>query len=622
MISIALVGYAFSACTLSATVDPNSKCVEDTNGFSTLDADSDGDIPISLVISTKGETIDAFSVTHPATSSTLSDELTANGRYILACPQVAGKKTVRMTITRPADLTAFGGEWVQLFPKDSWSNVTNEYEPFTFNNFGAKIPLQEFRATTTGLLDDAPNVGTLDVFMEVSDEGDYEVKYGNPSLMSNDKWVAVEFKSTLLRVGAPWADCTASSLDTFSYSVGSIMPVLYGHPNLHSIALKSGFPSYDDVVTELTGVTVPVKVVLEIFNAGTTSYTSSSVDGQCYKAGNSCPEAHAMCKAEYCEMDVWAQIIADLKGASPGKVTVLGSIDSSTSTSAYDDLDVDGYYVLGADGSSSSTYTAVFTIYDGSSSPHLINGVPRDVANSQSGTYEVEFTGTELTIVDQGSDDWCYLLTVCDQAVPLSNDWAGYACTSSDTTPSRTIDVTPYCGGPATDKVTVSAIGAPLFDESKVDDATVYVTLASSDIGIWNPFSWYPYVSPSKWAAIVTDATNQAAVAELFDRGYGWVYLTSESGFDTASTMNTAVLDAIEGTSTTRRLQERGLEASEPYWGCDDTLFECKPICVKKTGVVATKVSDTLCAGAPMDQCSCKCFHDAQWTCEGNAVVC
>ena len=23
-----------------------------------------------------------------------------------------------------------------------------------------------------------------------------------------------------------------------------------------------------------------------------------------------------------------------------------------------------------------------------------------------------------------------------------------------------------------------------------------------------------------------------------------------------------------------------------------------------------------------MDQCSCKCFHEAQWTCEGSSVVC
>ena len=45
-------------------------------------------------------------------------------------------------------LTEFGGEWVQAFPKDSWENITNAYEPFTFNDFGSKIPLQEFRPTT------------------------------------------------------------------------------------------------------------------------------------------------------------------------------------------------------------------------------------------------------------------------------------------------------------------------------------------------------------------------------------------------------------------------------------------------------------------------------------------
>ena len=72
-----------------------------------------------------------------------------------------------------------------------------------------------------------------------------------------------------------------------------------------------------------------------------------------------------------------------------------------------------------------------------------------------------------------------------------------------------------------------------------------------------------------------------------------------------------------------RRLQEsRGLTASEPFWGCDDTLFECKPICMKQMGPVTTKVADTLCAAAPLDQCSCKCLHSAQWTCEDSAVVC
>jgi hypothetical protein len=162
----------------------------------------------------------------------------------------------------------------------------------------------------------------------------------------------VEFKSTLLRVGDPWADCTGSTLAAPSYSVGSIMPVLFGGPNVNSIALKAGFPSYDEVIAELSGVSVPVKVVLEVFNAEKTSYTSSAVDSQCYKAGNACPENHAVCKPEYCEMDVWASIIAGFKGSSsPGMVTVLGSVDSSTKKSDYDDLDMDGFYLVDTDGS-------------------------------------------------------------------------------------------------------------------------------------------------------------------------------------------------------------------------------------------------------------------------------
>jgi len=103
------------------------------------------------------------------------------------------------------------------------------------------------------------------------------------------------------------------------------------------------------------------------------------------------------------------------------------------------------------------------------------------------------------------------------------------------------------------------------------------------------------------------------------------VYLTSESGFDTASSLTGAVTSALEGT---RRLEQassssgRRLQAASPSWGCDDTLFECKPICIQQMGAVSTKVADSLCAAEPMDQCSCKCLHAAQWVCEGEEVVC
>jgi len=529
MLSFALFGAALANCGLPLSIDPLGACVLDEKGFPSLDADG-ASIPISLEISMKAATTDAFKVNHPATAGSLTDATATDSRYVLACKQVKGLKTVKMSVTRPKELTAFGGEWVQLFPKDSWKNVTNEYEPFTFNEYGAKIPV--FRATTNGLTDDAEKEEVLHVFMEVSEEGDYEVMYGNPKIIGSnsgdDKWVAVQFRSTLLRVGTPWAECADATLGDAEYTVGSIMPILFGGPNLNSIALAEGEPNYLDVISELSGVTVPVKIVLEIFNKDKTSYTDSSASyGVCYKAGNACPEGHSVCKAEYCEMDVWKMLIASFKAA--GNVTVLGSIDSAATEALYTGLDIDGFYILGDE--VPSTYTG---------------------------------TGTS-----------------------------------------------------------VLALGSPLFDENVVDDATVYVTLSTSDIGLWSPFSWYPYVPPSKWAAMVTGATSVDDVETLVDRGYGWVYITSGTGFDTKNTLSmSALLASLEAPSSRRKLEGRGLSASAPFWGCDDTLFECRPICMRKTGVVTTKVADTLCASAPMDQCACKCFHDAQWTCEGDAVVC
>merc|ERR1719353_967240 len=151
-----------------------------------------------------------------------------------------------------------------------------------------------------------------------------------PALVSQRK-----FKQTFLRVGTPWADCTGDALGDASYSVGAIMPVLFGHPNLHTITLSAGMPSYDDVIAELSGVSVPVKVVLEIFTEEKTSYTTSANGAVCYKAGNACPEAHQVCKPEFCEMQVWATIIADFKAASPGMVTVFGAVGAGVTVAAY-----------------------------------------------------------------------------------------------------------------------------------------------------------------------------------------------------------------------------------------------------------------------------------------------
>jgi hypothetical protein len=291
-------------------------CALYEGGWATLNHDSFSS-PISLKIETKAAHVDVFNVNHGATTGALTDETETNGRYLLACPQTAGQKTVKFTVTRPKEFTAFGAEWVQLFRKDSWVNTTNEFEPFTFNSYGAKIPM--FRATSTELADDAVTTDELIVYMEVSEEGDFEVKYGNPMLAVDGKWLANEFKSTLLRVGTPWANCDGSSeLGAVSYAgVGAIIPALYGNPNLN-------LATYEQLVTELSGVSVSVKVILEVFNENKKTWTSSTKFAEtytkCYRAGNPCPEGHAVCSAEYCELDRWIQIIGGLKAASPGVV--------------------------------------------------------------------------------------------------------------------------------------------------------------------------------------------------------------------------------------------------------------------------------------------------------------
>ena len=63
------------------------------------------------------------------------------------CPPFHSSGSAWGEVTRPADLTAFGGEWVQAFPKDSWQNITNEFEPsaphnntdWFWNHFSMKI---------------------------------------------------------------------------------------------------------------------------------------------------------------------------------------------------------------------------------------------------------------------------------------------------------------------------------------------------------------------------------------------------------------------------------------------------------------------------------------------------
>jgi hypothetical protein len=177
---------------------------------------------------------------------------------------------------------------------------------------------------------------------------------------------------------------------------------------------------------------------------------------------------------------------------------------------------------------------------------------------------------------------------------------------------------------------TVYALGEPLLTTKDLWAVDTYVTLISDEIGIWNPFSWYPLVVNSKWAAIIDNVDSsdmQKYVDTLFDRGYGYVFLTNQDGFKTSSTYVEELIDAIHQKKATGEIftdGERRLEASEPTysWGCDDTLFHCSPVCLSQNGPVTTIAPDSKCADAPKDMCKCKCYYNAVWTCSNGEVVC
>jgi len=590
-------------CGLGA-YDPKSVCCVDASGYPSLDGDdTDGKFKLEIFKTTaiSGENYhykDVFGTEHPPTKGKLEDDTTDNKRYVLACPQdgdaYKGKKTIKMVITRDATLTRFGAEWVKLFEKDSWKNETNEYEPYTFNEYGAKIPIayqgDDSRSPSHGLSSTATDTNKLTIFMEIATKGDFEIMYGNPALTyahtnGETYWVPVRFQSTNLRVGNPWAKCdSADSLPTLDMTdkVGSIMPVFFGGPNTASIAMKKKKGTTEDVpenyltvVSELSNSPVKVMVVLDIFakdgeetdfNEGEEDkYTDAENNGgkytMCYKAGNACPEGHSVCDASYCEMQVWKRIIKDFQDAGTD-IKVLGLVDDA----------------------------AAFA------------------------KYEVE---QKRTVNGLGLNGYFY--KVLGTSTSTTAKIATFQALHKTATGTMT---------------SVMLLGQPLFDYDSREKAHVYVTIADDELGVWNPYSWYADTEPDRWAAVVTGASSDATTDEYFkttvntlvDRGYGWIYTTDQTGEDAYAKKNTLVmkdiLAAIEAPTMERRLTERRLTASAPYWGCDDTLFMCKPICLQRTGVVTSKVADRLCASAPMDQCACKCYHEAQWTCDGDAVVC
>jgi hypothetical protein len=504
--AVLLLG-AHAQCGLPASIDPDGICNVDS-GWSNIDMDSVTGASISVTISTKGEYTDATGVVHGATQGTLNDNTATDGRYILSCPQAAGQKTVKITVARPKEyggtidgVSAFKAEWVQLFPKDSWTKVAEAFEPFEMNDYGSIIPLQQFRPTAQD--EDwtaAPIYDYFHAFLEVSGEGDYELKFGNPHLKyPGDNWIAFEFKNSLLRVGSPWADCSGSSSGTPDYTgVGTIIPAYFGNP-FHNKA------TYDRLLSELAGVTLPVKVILQMFGPGFETWTNSATDGVCYKAGNVCPEAHSVCKAEYCVYDRWVKLVSDLKAAA-SDVSVLAFVETKEFGAARATADISADI---------ASYTAVGT-----------------------------FDGYYFNQVGGGA-------VALAQVVGIASGLTGFK---------------------------VMGLGEPLFDASVLDAADVWVTLSvgNADIGVWTPFSWYPAASTSKWSSMVSGvAFGQiaATATALLDRGYGYIYLSTENDFADYPTNGTspplpALFTALGSTGRRARALRRMTDQPEnPFWG-------------------------------------------------------
>jgi len=651
-----------------------------------------------------------------------------NGRYVLDCAQTDGEKTIMIKVTRPSEITEFGAEWVKAYEKDSWENVTNEYEPFTFNDFGSKIPLQEFRPTTKDnhsrtIVDDAAPVDAIHVFMVMDKVGDYEVRYGNPNLNvtggTEDQWIAIEFKKHQLRVGSPWASCSGTTKPSNNYAgVGTLIPVYLGNPSLNLHAYQAVGKTIEDAF-KAPGKSIPTKIILPMFapdndgadkdpEPGATPVTGATLtwtegfvactaddcgadtcdataitvckasnmlwdgyatgvparehvdtpgadtfqnqafhcdsrwvdeddDGvgsvteadkadpnpickkkpytSCYKSGASCPLDHATCSPKNCELQRWREIVDMFNGIEGVEVLALVETKYTNGTTRSDDaIEKD---------------IALYKAHVPAIKGFYFNQVGTDIE----GPPEQTTTSRVATLIEISKDN--------------------LKCAASTTPP------TPACG----DYFVVFGVGEPLFDTDAVvkkgtnGEAAVdlWVTLNddAGSLGVWTPYSWFSSLdndydfAATNWGALVTNVTDAgnytpttttqpgtaSIITTLFDRGYGYVYLTDQEFFNTTNGKLTALIAGINGVKAGRRLTEeepkkRFLQdvvdngVTRTQFQCDDTLFECKPVCVEGNGAVFNKVPDSKCAGPKPDECSCRCFYDAYWTCEADKIVC
>jgi hypothetical protein len=594
---------------LPASIDPDHLCeIDGTKIYAMLDVDSYGaDAPISISMYEKAAHFDHDGKEHPATFGGLW-WTQIDHRYILGCPNPLGMKTLRITVKRPTGISSFGGEWISLYPKDSWLNLTTEFEPYTFNSYGAKIPIADLRGVSELEAEEAVNEGKGDTgalseyahfYIEVSNAGDYEIRYGNPNLKYGDKWVAVEFKKTLLRIGTPWADCGDEFvIDPNQKDLGMIIPAWYENPALNSAM-------YQKTIDDLYRTTTPTTVVLQIFadvhpGAPGNIWTDSqkpdshkdSTEWQtnhytsCYRAGNPCPEDHTVCKPEYCTMDRFREIIKKFKAASPTKINVIGTIDVGDR----------------AQWTTAMEYVTQYRerlVGDARLDGFFFKNVPSD---------------------EQG------LLDLMEVIAGYIDEAYRSKCIYDRT-----------CTHINHEDITVFGLNSPLFNRFAVTHRgapDVWITLYAhwQQLGIWTPFSWYPGMIPAKWGAMVFGAPAYILpeVSEvLYDRGYGNIFIHSENDVNVPTDHLYFADLALRGVGQDdRRLSNLGPDGDKgtiknPTWACDDTRFECTPICIATAGKVTVAVQDSECT-EPVDPCLCNdvCYYDVHWDKPGSEIQC
>jgi hypothetical protein len=616
---------AAADCGLPAEIDPDHLCKIDGNGYATLDADSYGaEAAVSIKMYKKASHIDHDGNTHPETYGDLTwTEI--DHRFVLGCPQLKGVKTVRFTVTRPKSISAFGGEWLSLYPKDSWMNLTTEFEPFSFNSYGAKIPIAELRGidelAAEYSIDEAAGgaaaatTETAHFYMEVSHPGDWELRYSNPELSYGEKWVSIEFKKTNLRIGTPWAFC--EGIDVYEETpqeldLGMVIPVWYENPALNQAM-------YERTISDLGGTTTPTQVAIKIFTQETCTaercwtrdvgapggiWTDSlnpeshkDVSGgwqtdyytSCYRAGNPCPEDHTVCSPDYCHLDRFRKIIADLKAASPGYINVIGVVDVGDSIESGD----------------WETAVSAVTTY-------------REKLANESAVEGFYFQHVP-------HNEW-KLMALMDVIAAHIDEAYRSPCIHKRT-----------CTHLNHEDVTVFGMNAPLFNRFAVDHRgapDIWITLVASwndpeGMGKWTPYSWYPGMIPNKWGAMVFGASTYMLpeIAEmLYDRGYGNIFIHSGNDVN-KPTDHLFFLDmALRAVDVSGRRERRLALAPElrnedavntirkPMWACDDTRFECTPICIQTEGLVTVEVKKSLCT-EPVDPCLCNhvCYYDVRW---------